>query len=439
MTKYLLLFFCFTQLVFSQSHLTLEKAIEYGITNSKDIIISKNDNKIIKNSNHIGAAGMLPNISITSGYNGSINNSELEFNSFLDFGGDMDSEIDASQAKSSSLTSSIGLNYRLFNGFSGIYTLNKFKHQNSLSDESLRYQIENKILEIVEQYYDLLNKQNIYNTFKTSYGISKDRYEQASDKYNYGVISKLDLLNVEVDLNQDKIKMEEAQILVKSAKLNMSLLLGVPDSIIHLKHEFTFNQNFNLEELIKKTEDNNASIVMAQYNYLVSEYELKITKSNFSPKVDLFSSYSYNNRQSETSFISKQKDYGLIAGFNIEIPIFSANMKRKTFQNAKINLESKQLSVKQIKETIKTALITAYHNYTEGLKNLELLKENLKTIEKTANMSTELYNLGQISNLEYREAQILFDQAEIDYSSKLSRTKIQEYIIYQLSGQLQSE
>ena len=41
-------------------------------------------------------------------------------------------------------------------------TLNKFKHQNSLSDENLRYQIENKILEIVEQYYDLLNKQNIY-------------------------------------------------------------------------------------------------------------------------------------------------------------------------------------------------------------------------------------------------------------------------------------
>ena len=37
----------------------------------------------------------------------------------------------------------------------------------------------------------------------------------------------------------------------------------------------------------------------------------------------------------------------------MEIPIFSANMRRKNFQNAKINLESKNHSLTQIKETIK--------------------------------------------------------------------------------------
>ena len=34
---------------------------------------------------------------------------------------------------------------------------------------------------------------------------------------------------------------------------------------------------------------------------------------------------------------------------------------------------------------------------------------------------------------------MLLDQAEINYSAKLSATKIQEYIIYQLSGQLQKK
>ena len=64
-------------------------------------------------------------------------------------------------------------------------------------------------------------------------------------------------------------------------------------------------------------------------------------------------------------------------------------------------------------------------------------EEVLKTIEKTAEISRELYDSGQLSNLEYRESQVLLDQAEINYSSKLSATKIQEYILYQLSGQLQ--
>ena len=439
MKKYIIIIFCFTSLACAQNTITLEQAIQYGLTNSKDLAIAKNDVEIIKNTNHTGAAGLLPMINISSGYNGSVNDTELEFNSFLDFGSDMGSEIEASEARSSNLNSSIGLTYRLFGGFSGIYTLNKFKKQNSIADNNIRYQVENKILEIIQQYYDLLNQQNIHSTFKTSYNISLDRYQQALEKHDYGAISKLDLLNAEVDLNQNKINLEEAMINLHSSRQRMSLLLGVPDSTISLKHAFNFNYNLKLNDLINQTKLNNTSIIISELNYKVSEYELKIAKSSFSPNIDFFSSYSYSNVQSETSFISKQNNYGLVAGLNIEIPIFSANMRRKAFKSAKINLESKELSRKQIQENIITALTTAYYNYSESLDNLDLLKKNLKTIEKTAQISRDLYDSGQLSNLEYRESQMLLDQAEINYSAKLSATKIQEYIIYQLSGQLQKK
>lgn len=439
MKKYILICFCFSHSLFAQEVLTLEEAIKYGIANSKEIAVAKNDVKIIKNANHIGAAGMLPAISISSGYNGSVNDTELEFNPFLDFGSDMDSEIEASEAKSSNLSSSMSLSYRLFNGFNGIYTLNKFKHQNKIANQNLRYQIENKIIEIIQLYYDLLNKQNTYSTFQIRHNISLDRYQQALDKYQYGAISKLDLLNAEVDLNQTKINMEEAMISFKASKENMSLIIGHSDSIKYLEHEFKFNYNLNLDDLISKTKANNTSIVISELNYIVSEYELKLSKSSFSPTIDLFSSYSYTNVQSETSFISKQKNYGLVAGLSVEIPIFSANMRSKAFKNAKISLESKQLTMQQIKETIITALKNAYNNYTESLNNILLLKKNLETIEKTAQISRELYDAGQISSLEYRESQVLLDQAEINYNAKLSATKIQEYIIYQLSGQLESK
>ena len=45
----------------------------------------------------------------------------------------MDSSIDATKAKSVNISSSIGLSYRLFNGFSGIYTLSKFRKQNTIA------------------------------------------------------------------------------------------------------------------------------------------------------------------------------------------------------------------------------------------------------------------------------------------------------------------
>jgi outer membrane protein len=439
MKYFFILIIFFANFTFSQDLLTLEKAIEYGLTNSHDIAIIKNDATIIKNINHIGAAGVLPNITISSGYNGAINNSELDFNSFLSFGEDMDSSIDATQAKSVNISSSIGLSYRLFNGFNGIYTLRKFEKQNNIADENTRYQIELKILDIIKQYYDMLNRKHIYNTFKISHQISLERYNQALERHNLGAISKINLLNAEVNLNQDKVQMEESLIKLRESELNLKLILGTPDLSFDLQHEFNFNQNLDIETLLKQTFSNNTSIIIAELNYSVAKDELKISKSNFSPSIDLFSSYSYNNRKSETSFISEQKDNGVIAGINVEIPIFSSNMRRKNFQNAKINLDSKNHSLEHIKETIKTALLNAYYNYSENLNNLVLMKSNLETIEKTANINKELYDLGQISNLEYRESQILLDQAEISYNSKLSQTKIQEYIIYQLSGQLQSK
>ncbi|MBF26083.1 MAG: hypothetical protein CMP49_06200 [Flavobacteriales bacterium] len=439
MKKNIVLFIFISITAFSQETLTLEKAIQYSLSNSKEILIAKNDVKIIKNLNHLGAAGMLPNIIISSGYNGSINDAELEFNSFLDFGGNMESDIEATQAKSSNLSTSIGLNYRLFNGFNGIYTLSKFKNQNLAAKENIKYKIENTIIEITQQYFDLLNKKNIYQTFNKSYLISLDRYNQTLERYNLGSASKINLLNAEVNLNQDKINKEEARIAMKSSKLNMSLLLGLPIDSFTVEYEFKFNQNLSIDDLLNKMNNNNSSLIIAKLNYKIANDELKIAKSNFTPSIDLFSSYSYNNRQSETSFISRQKDYGIVVGFNVEIPIFSANMRRKNFQNAKISLESKNLSLQQIKETIEVALKNSYYSYIYGLSNLNLLKKNLETIKTTANINKELYDLGQITNLEYRDSQLLLDQATINYYSKLSSIKIQEYIIYQLSGQLQSQ
>tara|TARA_B100000427_G_scaffold106261_1_gene88180 strand:+ start:162 stop:1511 length:1350 start_codon:yes stop_codon:yes gene_type:complete len=449
MKKYLILIFLISFYSFSQDkeELSLEKAIEYGIINSHDIAIVQNDANIIKNSNHLGASGMLPSISISSGYNGSYTNDNIDWifegqdvddaNGFSSMFSDVD--IGGEKNKSLNISQSISLSYRLFNGFSGIYTLSKFDKQNTIADENIRYQIESKILEIVNQYYDLLNKNNIYTTFKTTHAISLDRYSQALEKYNFGSISKRELLNIEVVLNEDKIKMDEAFINAQSSKLNLALIIGIEASSFSISQDFNFNQNMAIKDLLSQMNNNNSSILMAELNYKVAQDELKISKSSFLPTVNLVSSYAYNYNKTGSGLFSKQEDRGLRGGISVEIPLFSGNMRRKNLQNAKINLDSRFHYLENIKNTIKTALLNAYYSYEDGLNSLELMKKNVATAEKNYAMSKELYEMGQLSNIEYRESQIQLDQIRINYSVKLSATKIQEYVIYQLSGQLKTD
>ena len=432
MIKWIIIFIC--SYSFSQEIITLDKAILYTLENSHEIAIAKNNDKIIDNNTSLGSAGLLPNLIISSGYNASLSNTNLEFNPFVDFGTE---EIDVSQALSSSLSSSVGFNYTLFNGFNGIYTLKKFDYLDKSSKENLRFQIENKIIDVVVKYYEFLNIKQTNNVLEETYQISKDRYNRLLERYDFGSISNLELLNAEADLNTDLINLNNSSLNLKICKNNLHFLMGFSDTInTIIEDKIIFNDNINLDDLKIKSALNNSTILMAQLSHKIAEQDLKISKSSIAPKVDLITSYSFNQVGSETSFISKQSDQSFFGGINIQIPIFTGNIRRSAIKNSKINLDSKRHELESIQDNIYITLVNTYESYIEGLNNLELQERSLNTFEINFEKSKDLYLIGQLSSVDFRESQVNLMNFKLLYSANLYNTKIQEFILYQLSGLL---
>ena len=434
MIRYLIFFISF--FTFSQEMITLEKAIQYAIENSSDIKIAKNEIKINDNNTTLGTAGLLPNIVISSGYNSSVSNSEFEFNSFLDFGGGSMDQIEANNASSSSISSSLALNYTLFNGFSGIYTLKKFDYLDKISKQNLQFQIENKIIEVVMKYYEYLNKKNLYNVLKETYDISLDRYNRVYEKSKYGSSSNLDLLNAQIDLNIDLINLNSTKSDFISTKNDLFFLLGISDTTLVFDESVIFNDSLTFDELNRKQKVKNSSILMAELNYNIAKQDLKISKSKVSPKIDFSTSFSFNKSGSETSFISKQTDRGVFGIISIQFPIFNGDIIRKNIKNSRINLESKKIQLEDIKSKIELSLVNSYNLYENGLKNLEIQKENLEIFELNFQKSKDLYLLGQLNSVQFRESQLNLLNFKINYTANLFNTKIQEYLLYQFSGML---
>ena len=434
MIRYLFFFISF--FTFSQEMITLEKAIQYAIENSSDIKIAKNEIKINDNNTTLGTAGLLPNIVISSGYNSSVSNSEFEFNSFLDFGGGSMDQIEANNASSSSISSSLALNYTLFNGFSGIYNLKKFDYLDKISKQNLQFQIENKIIEVVMKYYEYLNKKNLYNVLKETYDISLDRYNRVYEKSKYGSSSNLDLLNAQIDLNIDLINLNSTKSDFISTKNDLLFLLGISDTTLVFDESVIFNDSLTFDELNRKQKVKNSSILMAELNYNIAKQDLKISKSKVSPKIDFSTSFSFNKSGSETSFISKQTDRGVFGIISIQFPIFNGNIIRKNIKNSRINLESKKIQLEDIKSKIELSLVNSYNLYENGLKNLEIQKENLEIFELNFQKSKDLYLLGQLNSVQFRESQLNLLNFKINYTANLFNTKIQEYLLYQFSGML---
>ena len=421
---------------FSQEIITLEKAIEYSLENSNDIKIAKNEHKINDNNTSLGSAGLLPSIVINSGYNQSVSNSEFEFNSFLDFGGGSMDEIEANNASSASFSSSIGMNYTLFNGFSGIYTLKKFDYLDDLSKNNLQLQIENKIMELVMKYYEFINKKNLFKLLEETHNISVSRYERILEKSKYGLTSSLELLNAEIDLNTDLVNLSNSRIDYENSRSELFFLMGKTDSTLIFDQTILFNDSLEIENLFEKLKQNNSSILIAQSNFDIAKQDLKISKSKVSPKIDLSTSFSFNKSGSETSFISKQTDRGLFGVISLQFPIFNGDLIRKNIKNSKINLESKKYQLEEIVDRLEVSLINTFNLYKQGLKNLQIQKNNLEIFELNFQKSKELYKLGQLNSLQFREAQLNLLNFKINYSANLFNTKIQEYLLYQYSGML---
>ena len=432
MKKWFIIFICAS--TFAQETITLQRAIEYTLDSSHEIAIAKNDGQIIDNNTSLGSAGMLPNIIVSSGYNASLSNSNLEFNPFLEF--DV-AEVNANQAVSTTFSSSAGFSYTLFNGFNGIYTLKKFKYLDESSKENIRYQVENKIIDVVVKYYEYLNLKEINNVLKETYQISQDRYNSLLERYEFGSISNLELLNAEADLNTDLINLNNSSLKLKISNNNLHLLMGISDTVSTvIEDEIMFNSNLNLEYLKIQSALNNSSILMAQLNYNIAGQDLKISRSSLAPKIDLITSFSFNQLGSETSFISKQSDQSFFGGINVQIPLFNGNLRRSSIKNAKINLDSKKHHLESIQDNIYTTLINTYESYIDGLNNLEIQEKSLNTFEINFQKSEELYLLGQLSSVDFRESQVNLMNFKMIYSSNLFNTKIQEFILYQLSGLL---
>ena len=434
MIKYILILT--TIFSFSQEIITLEKAIEYSLENSNDIKIAKNEHEINDNNTSLGSAGLLPSIVINSGYNQSVSNSEFEFNSFLDFGGGSMDEIEANNASSASFSSSIGINYTLFNGFSGIYNLKKFDYLDDLSKNNLQLQIENRIMEVVMKYYEFINKKNLFNLLEETHNISVSRYERVLEKSKYGLTSSLELLNAEIDLNTDLVNLNNSRIDYENSRSELFFLMGKTDSTFIYDQTILFNDSLEIENLFVKLKQNNSSILIAQSNFDIAKQDLKISKSKVSPKLDFSTSFSFNKSGSETSFISKQTDRGLFGVISLQFPIFNGDLIRKNIKNSKINLESKKYQLEEIIDRLEVSLINTFNLYKQGLKNLQIQKNNLEIFELNFQKSKELYKLGQLNSLQFREAQLNLLNFKINYSANLFNTKIQEYLLYQYSGML---
>lgn len=415
---------------YSQEVLTKDQAINLALDHNYSIQVAHNKAEIAKNNAGIYNSKFLPTLSANAG----LNYSNTDSDNTLQNG----TIVSSDNAEYNNYNASIALRYTLFDGFGRMYNYKKLKESHLLSELDARGIIENTFLKVYATYFEVARLTQNENRYKESLAISKERYKRASYSFEYGQTTKLEVLNAEVDVNNDSIAYLNIKRQLANAKRDLNLILGREiTSDFKVETAVLFIENIQISELLQDAQTNNVTMLKAESNLESGNYDLKINNAGWFPTLSFGSSYGFTNFNNDVTYLyNEQKSKNLSAGLSLSWNLFDSGTTKTKVQNAKISLENLTIQKEEIVQELNRTMLNSWEIYQNNLFTLKAEETNLDTNKRNFERSQELYKLGQITSIQFRQAQVNLLNAEINLNRAKYEAKNAEIYMLQLSGRL---
>ena len=430
--KYLIYFFILFLIIEigAQDVLSSQKAVEIALEYNHGIKIAKNTVEIADNNSNILNSEFLPRITGNAGATYNIDNTEAEFSN--------GNTTSLNGAESSRYNSSLNLNYTLFDGLGRQYNYKALKEEKQLSELDARETIENTILQLFTVYYNVAQISENVRSLQQTLDISKDRLKRAEYQFNYGQSTKLGVLNAQVDINNDSINIINAYNRLINSKRDLNVVLGntLPETF-EVDTLITFVMQLDKAEQYEKMKSNNVALLQLEKNLLISEYNLKSWKSDYLPTLGLTGSYGWNkSNNNAAAFLAVSTSTGFSGGLNLSWNLFDGGSTITRVKNAKIDLENQKLQKELIMINIERDFNNAWDDYQNKLNVFYIQEDNILTAMNNFDRTQEKFRLGQVTSIEFRQAQLNLLLAKLSRNQAKYDAKLAELFVLQLSGDL---
>lgn len=417
--------FCLPGFMMAQE-LGLEEAVALALKNNYDIQLAQNTMDQAENNQSILNSGFLP--TATASGNANYSNTNTSFTT------QQGQENTINGAEIQSVGASVGLNYVIYNGGSRKYSFERLKKQYELSGSQQQQQIETTLIDVYSQYFTIARTQERLVTLKEAYSISKNRLERTKVQKEYGQKTKLDVLNARVDANADSINLINVRVELANGKRNLNFLLGRDvNTAFKVGNSVVLDETMNKEKLKAAMDSNNVQLKQIQINRQLAAYDLRVNKAGWLPNVSANASYGLDYRDNgQVGFFQNQQSAGLNAGVNFSWNLFDGGGTKTRVQNAEIALKSQKLNEERLKLSLNNQLEVFWAEYITQKSIMANEELNIEVSQQNFLKTKERFNLGQMTSLDFRQAQLNLVNTKLNllnakYSAKLAELRLKQF------------
>lgn len=412
---------------YAQQLLTIQDAVEIALENNYDIRLSKNDLQIAEENVTYGNAGMLPSVL------GSFTQSNSRQNSTQIQNTGVERSLD--NAKNNNMTYGVSIGWTIFDGFGMFSRYETLQELQKQGDVLLKRTILTRVSDVMRTYYTIVEQQNLLEAIDSTILISEERLRIAENRFSIGKAAKLDVLNVQVNLNEDQTNKVKQIEVVNSLKIALNSLLARDLAIeFDVVRDVSIDKSLLLVDLLERAEEHNPDLLAIGIAKRIADLELKTLKANRYPTIRLNGGYNFSESESSLGFVAQSNSRGLNYGITASLNIFDGFNQRRNERIAKIHIDNTDLMAQQQRNNVQTALSQAFQNYQTNINLAQLEDKNLQIAKQNLDITLEKYRIGSISPVEFRDAQENYLNAVVRYNATKLQAKLSETLLKEIVG-----
>lgn len=291
-------------------------------------------------------------------------------------------------------------------------TIRRLEFENS--KQTLASVINNVIYQTKDAYFNLLYANQQRAVALDTVQKFELFYNQAKSFYEIGLNPKVDVTIAEANLSDAKLKLIRADNAVNLAVARLNNVMGIPfidayepkDSLMFTPFDLSF------DELIDVAREARPELKQAEIQVETAKQTLKLIKKSYFPSITAEGQYAVGGRHWTSN-------YGYNYGLYLTFPTINGMLIKNEIAEARYLYDQQLAAAKKTQNDIYLEIRNAFLKLEEKKNSVPVALLQVKQTKENYELSYGRYKVGEASPIELKDAQNLYQTAQLNYYDAL--------------------
>ncbi len=291
--------------------------------------------------------------------------------------------------------------------------------EQTLSDENLRATEIDLTYNVQKAWYDALLAKESLDVIRLSFENARQNLENIQKLYQQGMVAEYDLIRAEVQTENIKPEVLQAENALDISLNFLKILLGVEEDVVIgvrgslLESAEKMLSDFSIPQAERSLLNNTDYVNLGlQKNLLMQQKQ--IIKSGNLPSVNAITNYAYITEANDFELANYDWVNTASAGLQINIPLFRGFTSRNQVKQMDISIQQLDLQRDYLKDNLSIELTNILKSMDVAIQKAADAQRNVELAQRGFNIARIRYDSGQGTLLELNDSEVALTRARFN-------------------------